>query len=366
MAATPRFILVCGPDDFIVGRMGKALWEQLNEGITDDFGREIVNGAAGNVSEVQNAIDRFCSAVQTMPMFGDRKVVWFKDVTFLGDSITGRAEGTATALVELQKTLANVNPLQVGVLITACPVDRRKTAFKWFNEHGDVRLAGESGKKDDTGAAVMALISEEARALGVTITPDAAAFLAGRINGNSRLAVEEMNKLATYMGDEKKPISEALVTAMVPTFGEGDFFESAEAFFSGRLDWALDAMKRHFFAGHDARPLLTNLQNRNRLLLQLRVLIDAGEIGSSINQQSLDKAARTYAHHFAGDVEKSSLNVFSQNPWYLGRLAQSARLHTLKKLISYEADFLRAFTELIERPKEPEEVMREMTIRCLG
>ncbi len=362
----PRFHLVCGPDDFLVQRLGRELWEQLSQGLADDFGREIVNGTAGNVGEVENSIRRFCGAVQTLPMFGERKAVWFKDVTFLADSVTGRAEGTAIALAQMQKALLGADPRQVAVLITASPVDRRKKDFKWFSEHGEVRLVGETSRRDETGSAIIALIQEEAHRQGIVFQPDAAALLAARIEGNSRLAIEEVRKLAVFLGSEPKPVDEALVTALVPPFGEGDMFETAEAFYAGNLGWALDALRRHFFAGHDARPLLTNLQNRNRLLIQLRVLLDSGELSGSITQGNLDKAALTYGKYFGENPEKSSLNLFTQNPWYLSRLSQTARLHPLKKLIQYETQFLKAFTGFLERPREEEEVLRECLVRCLG
>jgi DNA polymerase-3 subunit delta len=58
--------------------------------------------------------------------------------------------------------------------------------------------------------------------------------------------------------------------------------------------------------------------------------------------------------------------VFTQNPWYLGKLAGSAKLPSLKRLIDNQQEFITAFEEIIERPHEQEEVLREMTVRCLA
>ena len=63
---------------------------------------------------------------------------------------------------------------------------------------------------------------------------------------------------------------------------EGDFFEAAEAFFSGDLKWTLAALHRHFFSGGDARPVIAALQNRNRILLQVRALVDAGAVQADL------------------------------------------------------------------------------------
>ena len=35
-------------------------------------------------------VNRFRESVQTVSMFGGKRVVWFKDVNFLADTVTGR------------------------------------------------------------------------------------------------------------------------------------------------------------------------------------------------------------------------------------------------------------------------------------
>ena len=155
----------------------------------------------------------------------------------------------------------------------------------------------------------------EAAGLGATITPDALGLLLAKIGSNTRLLVEEVHKLGTYAG-EGGAIEESHVEELTPNFAEGDFFEAADAFGRGDLPWTLAALRRHFFAGGDARPVITALQNRNRLLLQLRVLLDTGEVRlgpRGLDKAGFERAAAAYARHFAGAAEKSSFNVFTQN-----------------------------------------------------
>jgi DNA polymerase-3 subunit delta len=163
-------------------------------------------------------------------------------------------------------------------------------------------------------------------------------------------------------------IEESHVEDLTPNFAQGDFFEAADAFGCGDLPRTLAALRRHFYAGGDARPVITALQNRNRLLIQLRVLLDTGEVrvGSrGLDKAGFERAAAAYARHFAGSTEKSSFNVFTQNPWYLGKLAGAAQLPSLRRLIDNQQEFIAAFEELIRRPTEQEEVLREMAVRCL-
>jgi DNA polymerase-3 subunit delta len=164
-------------------------------------------------------------------------------------------------------------------------------------------------------------------------------------------------------------IEEAHVEEITPNVAEGDFFEAAEAFFSGDLRWALAALRRHFFGGGDARPVISSLQNRNRLLLQVRALVDAGDLPSGprgFNKTDLDRAAAAYGRHFTGATEKSAYNLFTQHPFYLSKLAGAKKLPSMRRLIDNQMELINAFEELIRRPSEQEDVLREMTVRCLG
>jgi DNA polymerase-3 subunit delta len=363
MAVARPFTFLCGADDFLVGRLARERFDALAAEVPDEFAREVVNGFAGNVGEAAGAVNRFREAVQTVAMFGGRRLVWLKDVNFLADSVTGRAEGTLRAVEDLQQVLAAVNPEETLVLVSASPVDRRRSFPKWCEKQADFTLVGGDGEAG--GDALAAVARAEAQGLGTRFEPGAVELLLAKVGANTRLLVEEVNKLAAYAG-EGEAITEAHVAELTPNAAEGDFFESAEAFFSGDLRWTLAALGRHFFAGGDARPVISALQNRNRILLQVRALLDAGEV--RLGPRGLDgmpRAAAAYGRHFTGATEKSSFNLFSQNPWYVGKLAGGARLPSLRRLIDNQREFLHAFAEIIRRPDEQEAVLRDLAVRCL-
>jgi DNA polymerase-3 subunit delta len=362
--AAKAFTFICGADDFLVGRLGSQRFATLTAEVPDEFSRETVNGFAANVSEVETAVNRFRDAVQTVSMFGGRRVVWLKDVNFLADTVTGRAESTLKLVEDLQQILEKLNPEETAVLITAAPVDRRRSFPKWCEKNADFALAGGDG--DGGGDALAGVVLAEAKELGARFAPGAVELLLAKIGANTRLLVEETRKLATYVGEEAT-ISEETVAELTPNVAEGDFFEAAEAFFSGDLKWTLGALHRHFFAGGDARPIISALQNRNRILLQIRALVDAGDV--RIGPRGLDGFPKAQAAHgakFIGATEKSSFNLFTQNPWYLGKLAGSAKLPTLRRLIDNQQELIATFEEIIRRPHEQEEVLREMAVRCLA
>lgn len=364
MNLAKNFTFICGTDDFLVGRAGQARFASMAPEVADEFSRETLNGFAANVSEVEAAINQFRDSVQTVSMFGGKRVIWFKDVNFMADTVTGRAESTLKLIEELQHILASVDPANTALLITAAPVDRRRSFPKWCEKNADFTLIG--GDSENASEALLGVALAEAKVLGATFGPGAVEMLLAKVGANTRLIVEETHKLSAYAG-EGAVIEETHVAELTPNVAEGDFFEAAEAFFSGDLPWTLAALQRHFFSGGDARPVISALQNRNRILLQVRALVDAGDV--RIGQRGLDgmpKASARHAARFIGATEKSSFNLFSQNAWYVGKLAGSAKLPSLRRLIDNQQEFIKAFEGIIRRPDEQADVLREVAVRCLA
>ncbi len=366
MPDAKTFTFICGPDDFLVNRLGKDRFAAAAREVTDEFSREVLSGFANNVGEVEAAVNRFRDSVQTVSMFGGKRVVWLKDVNFLADTVTGRAEGTLAQVEALQELLTAIHPEETAVIVTAAPVDRRRSFFKWCEKISEFHFLGGDG--ESSGEALAGVVLNEAKTLGVTFGEGALPLLLAKVGANTRLLIEEVHKLATYV-PEGGTVEESHVEELTPNVAEGDFFEAAEAFFSGDLKWTLGALQRHFFNGGDARPIISALQNRNRILLQVRALMESGEVKvgpRGLDKSGFDRAAQTYRGHFTGVVEKSSFNVFTQNPWYLGKLVTSAKLPSLRRLIDNQHEFIAAFEEIIRRPNDQEEVLREMAVRCLA
>lgn len=365
MEPTARFSFICGDDEFIVSEKSKAWYTHACAGVSEELSKEVIDARAQNVDEVQRVIERFSEAIQTQSLFGEKKVVWLKSVNFLANSQTGNAQGTLDLLDTLKTKLASIDIEAVSVLISASPIYKVRNFYKWCVEHADFELL-ESGKEGRS--ALDQRIAATCSEASVEISRAAVQLLFEKVGGNSRLIAMETEKLVTYVGKGGQ-ISEALINEMVPNFGEGDFFEATDAFFSGQLEWALAAVQRHFFTQSEGRPLLGSLQSRNRLMIQLRMLVDSGELKASsrgIQKQELGRLAEKYKHHFGEDTTKSNLNIFTQNPFYLGRLLKDVHHFSLKQLIDFQMAFAEAFEAILERPKEQEAVFKQLAIRCLG
>jgi DNA polymerase-3 subunit delta len=365
MSNSAKFTFVCGDDEFLVSDKGKAWFEKATEGIADELSKEVIDGRGNNLDEVSQIIDRFIEAIQTQSMFGEKKVVWLKAVNFLANTQTGNAKGTLELLEHLKSVLESIDREAVSVLITASPIYKVRSFYKWCIKEGDSEVIDSS---KDGIARIGEKIQQTCSKLGIKISQGAIQLLNDKVNGNNRLIAMEVEKLTTYV-EKGGAITEELINEMVPNFGEGDFFEATDAFFSGQLEWMLEALSRHFFTQTEARPLLGSLQSRNRLMIQLRILKDSGELGSGfqrISQNDLARISGKFQEHFDQGTQKSNLNVFTQNPYYLGRLLKDVSHFSLKNLIDFQIAFAETFEAIVENPKDPITIFNQLAIRCLG
>lgn len=362
MATHPdSFIFVCGSDDFLVENRARAVFAQLSEGLADDFSKEIIEGGAQNVDEVSETVARFAAAAQTVSLFGDRKAIWLKGVSFFGATRTGDSKGAKTEVERLIALLKTIDYNSVGVVISASPIDQRKTEFKALKATGECIVVGGDDILPDR------LLGEAAAQSGHAFARGAAEYLFAKLQGNVRLSLEETRKLALYLGDEKgQKISEALIDELVSGFGESEFFEPVSAFFENDLPKTLAALRRYFFTRKDARGLISSLQNRLRMLVQMRALLDSAQVrlsGNWIDKDSFERAKSRYEPLFAPEDKGS---IFSQRANMLGFLARDASRFRLRRLLDFHGEFIRAFTGILDRPTDQESVLCECAVRCLG
>ena len=112
----------------------------MSKDIDEDLSKEVIDGRAGKVEEVSAIVEQFSEAVQTQALFGGQKVVWLKSVNFISNSQTGNAKGTIDLLERLKIILSTVDSSAVSVLITACPIYKVRSFYKWCQQAAQFEL----------------------------------------------------------------------------------------------------------------------------------------------------------------------------------------------------------------------------------
>ena len=126
-------------DEYLVSSKAKKLVESLVPPEDRAFGLEIVDGASDNVDSAIKAVDCCREAILTVGFMGSSKVVWFRDVNFLQDNVTGRSQMVKERVEGLAGLIKAGLPHGQVLIVTSSKVDKRYALYKACKEAGDVQ-----------------------------------------------------------------------------------------------------------------------------------------------------------------------------------------------------------------------------------
>lgn len=130
-----KHYLITGDDEFAVKERAREVIAELKP--DDEMNFEVVDGQAENVDEACRRLDAAIEAILTLPFLGGKKVVFLKNCTFLGDTVTGRSEQVKDRLQKLLSVAEKVGAESAQLVISAAGVDRRKVFYKGFVKLGE-------------------------------------------------------------------------------------------------------------------------------------------------------------------------------------------------------------------------------------
>ncbi len=363
--------IIAGKDEFLVDQDGRACFEKAKKAAGADAEAEVITGQIIRVDDARVLEVQFTESVKTLSMFGSKRVIWLRNLNLVSDSVQAKSEEVKESLANMLKVVVESDPA-VSIIISATPYDgRRKDLANLKSEATDFILHTSPSKspfdKGDAQAdAQVALAVERFKTLGVKFERGVPEVLVGRVGQSTRLVLGECEKLATYVG-AGGTIKEADVHLIVPTFGEGEFFEPIEALAARDLKWGMESLDRYFFNEDSSRPLLIVLQNRLRLLIQIRCLADSGDFRVSdagLPKGQFEAASGRHGPTF-GSAAKSSANLFSQNAWYVSnKVAPAAARYTLAELVDLQLACADCFDA--SNRGEDESSVRAMFLRALA
>ncbi|MDR1906990.1 MAG: DNA polymerase III subunit delta [Puniceicoccales bacterium] len=324
-----KFFIV-GGDYFSVARRGDELVRSFS-----DFDVEVIDGGATKIAEVLQELQQVHDALRTVSMFSSQKLVWYKNVTFFSDATATKSEDVQTWIQSIQQTLAQLP--EVGFLLTATNMDRRLKIVKWFLENCQSEIFDEP-KKVGCEQYVLSAIKD----IGKKIKSDALNKFLQYTGNDLGIIHSELDKLLLYV-HEKNEITREDIEAIAIDLHSDDFFETVDLFFSDSAEQFLRSIRHYFLYQEEGRPLLAALQNRTRLLIQLRYFYEndgVKKISKSILEQLKDR--------YAGIYRVESGGIWGQNPWYLGKLLEIAKKCSFQDWVRFQIALLRAVVDLSE------------------
>ncbi|MBM7660770.1 DNA polymerase-3 subunit delta [Bacillus mesophilus] len=258
----------------------------------------------------ESPIDLAIEDAQTLPFFGDKRVVIVKNAFFL----TGLKEKTKIDhnIQLLEEYIHSPSPTAIFILVVdAEKLDERKKITKLFKKEASLFEATMSDEK-----SLISWMQSEVKHLQVNITDDAVGLLLQYVRGTVTLLVQELNKMAMYVGPGGT-ITEDIVKLLSSRTIEDNIFELIDCVLSRKVSRALEIYHDLLKLNEEPIKILSLLSSQFRLLYQVKDLSKRGysqqQIANHIKIHPYRvKLASQKATHYSNEYLLKSLDELAE------------------------------------------------------
>jgi DNA polymerase-3 subunit delta len=373
--ANTRFFAVVGSDEGAVKKRSRELAAELAPKDAGDFGVDLLDGAVENTDQAVSRIHETVQAIQTFPFFGSEKLVWLKDVNFLGDSTVGRSAQVQSVLEQLKEILSEGLPSDVTVLLSATDVDKRRSFYKAISKLGRFEQFDRiDTSKSGWEEAVEGMAQHMAGEKGLRFQPEAVEAFARLAGADSRQIENEIEKIDLYLsGDvadslkpqESRKITLEVVRRLVAKTATGVIWELGNAIARRNLSEALDLLQQLLFQGETAMGILfaAIIPTMRNLLAAKELCVTNGlrppqapfQFGPMINR--LPESAVS----FLPRKKDGSINTYA-----LGLAACEIHRFSIEELQQGLKDCLAANIRLVTTQLEPKLILSDLLVKLLA
>src|SRR3989440_4590779 len=255
-AATANTYAVLGSDEGEVKRVAAELASNLTPAAAGDFGLETIDGAADNADQAEARVKSTIEALQTLPFFGSTKVVWLKNVNFLGDDQKARSAAVQSMLEELSELIDSGCGPGITLLMSATDVDKRRSFYKALLKRAEVQVfdrldSGRSGWEEEA----LEMVQQRAKKRNLQFDDGALDLFVLLTGGDTRQIDNELEKIDTFLGKDRG-VNIELVRELVPLSRAGVIFELGNALAARDLELSLKLVRRLLDQGESAIGIL--------------------------------------------------------------------------------------------------------------
>lgn len=268
--------VIVGTDDGMVREEALALYNELTGGNDDGFTHETIDGNADNSEGAYQLCSSAVQSLMTMPMFGGDKVVWLRNVNFLGDDITGKSQRTEAGVEMLRNTLEKGLPDGIRFLLSADKVDKRRAFWKFLEKNASVRTfdkidISRDGWQDEVGR----LVEGRAKELGLDFEHDALELFIMLAGEQTKQIANELEKIDLYLGKERRTVTEEDVRVLVPLSRAAVIFETGKAIQMGNVARAIQLIDEQLAAEESAIGIMrASIINVVRNLYMAKLILE--------------------------------------------------------------------------------------------
>lgn len=268
--------VIVGTDDGQVREEALGLYNELTGGNDDGFTHETIDGNADNSEGAFQICSSAIQSLMTMPMFGGDKVVWLRNVNFLGDDVTGRAQRTEAGVEALRGVLEKALPEGIRFILSADKVDKRRGFWKFLEKNASVRTfdkidVSRDGWQDEVGR----MVEGRAKELGLDFEHEALELFIMLAGEQTKQIANELEKLDLYLGTERRTVTEDDVRKLVPLSRAAVIFETGKAIQTGNVARAIQLIDEQLAAEESAVGIMrASIINVVRNLYMAKLILE--------------------------------------------------------------------------------------------
>jgi DNA polymerase-3 subunit delta len=364
-AASANTYAVLGSDEAEVKRVAAELATNLTPPGAGDFGLEIIDGAADNVDQAEARVRSAIEALQTLPFFGSTKVVWLKNVNFVGDDQKARSAAVQSSLEELSELIDSGFGPGITLLMSATDVDKRRSFYKTLLKRAEVqvfdRLDSSRGGWEE---AALEMVQQRAKKRKLQFDDGALDLFVLLTGGDTRQIDNELEKIDIFLGKDRL-VNAELVRELVPLSRAGVIFELGNALAARDLQLSMKLVRRLLDQGESAIGiLLVAIVPTIRNLLLAKDLMERYRMPrphSPFQFISAINRLPTEATDHLPRKKDGSINAYA-----LGIAAQQAGQFDTTQLIQAMQACLEANIQLVTTQLDHELILTEVVVKLLG
>jgi len=324
--------LFYGNDEFLVGTNARKKVDAICPEAEQTLALETIDGNAAKIDDAVAAIDQCIAAFRTVGLFGGKKVVWFRDCTFLKNAVIMKNVQVKKLLCDLADDLKAGLSDDQFLILSAPGIDKRSAFYKAVNKVGEIAEYNIPERDYEARPVALKNAINIFKREGFTIDSRAADAFIDKTGFETRQIMNEAEKMVLFKGDDKT-ITTDDVQAITSSSGEAITWDFTDAIAERKLADAIRIFRQLLFQKQSAIGLIIQIESMFQNLLRFKEYMDAGWLRMNGNriQWASDPEIDDYFAEMADDPRKMHwfrAGKFANQaaPYSVARLAASKRL----------------------------------------
>lgn len=366
-------VFVCGDDDFEVKVQCQNLWDCWKKE-EPNAELEIIDGQANQAREALDRISALKEALETYPLFGSRKFIWFRHCNFLTDGRSKDSEPedsdpkvsnpVGDALEGLLASLKRCDWKINKLLISAASVDKKKRFYKWLKQVGEVIFCESLAKQGE--AVALRLVESEVRRSSKVIRREVAHRMVELVGLDRGTLVSECEKAILHSGDSKE-VAFSDVEATVSPTRQAEDYKFVEAVAERNLEEALARLEDEIWSMKtDSRKselgFLYGLVSKFRTLLLVKDAMENGLLRPASYKQLQSQMSSLNESMFPKDRR---FNLLVQHPFVISKAMSLVGRYRESELVRILEVLLEANQQMVFASADSVSVLRECVIKIV-